>query len=115
VGKGKSILPGTSIEMQPWTSTEIQSAGTSTKVKPGLTKSVSFAPGVSTGEENRPPLPPSPGPEREKKLLELQIAKLKTPPKPQSQGKKLWKMVLSKMRKAKLWRRISRTADGIFD
>lgn len=63
----------------------------------------------------RPPLPPSPGPEREKNLLQLQIAKLKTPPKPQSQAKKLWKMVFSKLRKAKLWRRISRTADSIFD
>ena len=122
-GKGKLIQPaGTSVEMQPWaswasTKPEIQPV-TSTNIRPAspsLDKSVSFAPlrGVMlpTGEMYRefepedtvkPPLPPSPGPEREKNLLKLQIAKLKKPPP--SQGKKLWKNIYSHLRKIKFWR-----------
>jgi hypothetical protein len=128
-GKAKSIQPGASIEMQPISSAGIQPM-TSTKIQPGppsLTdykKSVSFAPlrGVSlpTGEihlefapsdDERPILPSSPGPEREQNLLQLQIAALRNPPKKsQSQGKKLWKLVYSKLRKLRPWRRFSRTA-----
>ncbi|KAI0283675.1 hypothetical protein BGY98DRAFT_951257 [Russula aff. rugulosa BPL654] len=128
-GKAKSIQPGASIEMQPMSSAGIQPM-TSTKIQqgpPSLTdykKSVSFAPlrGVSlpTGEihlefapsdDERPILPSSPGPEREQNLLQLQIAALRNPPKKsQSQGKKLWKLVYSKLRKLRPWRRFSRTA-----
>ena len=121
-GGTKSIpgQPGTSIEMQPMTSAEIQPG------PPSLTnsKSVSFAPlrGVTlpTGEmyrefvpsdDERHILPASPGPEREQNLLQLQIAALRNPPKKsQSQGKKLWKLVYSKLRKLRPWRRFSRTA-----
>ena len=122
--------PGTSTEIQPASSSLDRSksvsfsplsGATSTEIQPessslGRPKLVSFAPlrgvSLSTGEvyrefepppdPGRPPLPPSPGPEREKNLLQLQIVAKQKPP--MSQGKKLWKNIFNSLRKVKFWR-----------